>query len=117
MATPRISGHALERLDEAVRLLNSPNMPLRLRVQRACIDGLLRVNARQAPDDLRVQCEDLRKRLAAVPAEKDEGTLVATLDTMTDAQLEAIGEEIEELARYAHIRAASPQSGGAGRKN
>ena len=92
--------YAGEKLYAAVRSMATSTEPLQVRLANAYLFGFhtigLDVNA-DLPPDLRASYREIEKELTKVPAQGNEGTVVATTRIMSDNEARKLIEQIVTL--------------------
>lgn len=89
--------YAKEKLHVAVSTLSTGTADIQTRLADAYISSVIRIRDEDLPPDLRRDLKAITKAITRVPAKGDEGSVRATVDTMSDNQCSELAAEIFEL--------------------
>ncbi len=89
--------YAWEKLHIAVSTLSAGTADIQTRLADAYISSVIHIEAEDLPSELRKDLKAITKAITRIPAKGDEGSVRATVDTMSDDQCSQLAAEIFEL--------------------
>lgn len=89
--------YAREKLHLAVNTLSTGTADIKTRLRDAYISCLLPLEAEDLPANLQPELEAIQEEIDRIPAQGDEGSVQATLNTMSDDQCAEMAQKIFSL--------------------